>query len=639
MKIKEKDILTGSIRMTASGHGFFTNEDLEDDLFVYKNNTNQALHLDTVEVEVIRGKKDRFEGVVKDIVERFKTTYVGTLEIGDDFAFLVPDNHKVHVDFYVPLTELNGGQNGQKAVVELTEWKDKAKNPNGKILSVLGEAGDNDAEIHSILHEYDLPYMFPENVINEADAITFDISQEEIDKRRDMRDVLTFTIDPETARDFDDALSVRWVSGKIEVGVHIADVSHYLRPDTELDKEAYKRATSVYLVDRCVPMLPEHLSNGVCSLRPNEDKLCFSAIFTLDHNGAIENEWFGRTVIHSDHRFTYEEAQECIESDVMPHPGFYDPRIYDEIRNLDKYAKKIREMRFKKGAISFDKNEVGFVLDENKKPVDIKFKVSKDSNKLIEEFMLLANKRVSKFIGDKRLPFVYRIHDEPNPEKLSELREFIKQFGYSLNIGTPQEIRSSLNKLLKDIQGKPEQNMIENLAVRTMQKAVYTTDNIGHYGLGFEDYSHFTSPIRRYPDVMVHRLLARYLDGKANVKQTKLEARCEHCSQRERKAQKASRASIKYKQAEFMQTRIGKVYEGVVSSVMDYGIFVEIPENGCDCLARFNDIEGVWSPDHDNHQIKEFNTGETIRLGDIVTVIIKSVNLEKKSIDVSLIRM
>lgn len=649
MKIGQK--LVGSISINDSGNGFFTSEEADKTLFVYKTNAGKSLHLDTVRVEIIKGKRDRFEAKVIEVVERFKTTFVGILDVGPDFALLDADNKKIHVDFYVNLADLNGAKDGQKVVIELLEWKEEHKTPNAKVISVLGEAGDNDTEIHSILAEYDLPYEFPQSVLDEADRIDFSISDEEVSKRKDMRDVLTFTIDPDTAKDFDDALSVQWVDGNLEVGVHIADVSHYMRPDTELDKEAIKRATSVYLVDRCVPMLPEHLSNGVCSLRPHEDKLCFSAIFTLDKDGVILSEWFGRTVIHSNHRFTYDEAQVIIDNKGKVDDELFltpenaaasmdDPNINKHLAkavlDLDRYAKKIRARRNKNGVINFDKPEVKFVLDSAKKPVDIMFRTLKDANKLIEDFMLMANEQVAKFITEKKLPFVYRIHDEPNPDKLLQLKDFIKQFGYDIAVNNPKEIKATLNKLLIDSKGTPEENMIENLAVRTMQKAVYTTQNVGHYGLGFDDYTHFTSPIRRYPDVMVHRLLHHYLEGKSNIKQSKLQARCEHASNCERKAQKASRESIKYKQAEYMESKIGSVYNAVVSSVQEYGVFVEIPENGCDCLCRISDISGYWKADTSNHRLVNKETGEQIRLGDEVTVIIKSADVERKTINVSI---
>jgi ribonuclease R len=463
------------------------------------------------------------------------------------------------------------------------------------------------------------------------------IKESEIASRRDMRDVTTFTIDPTDAKDFDDALSVQWVDGIVEVGVHIADVSHYLRPDTDLDKEAYRRGTSVYLVDRVVPMLPERLSNGLCSLRPNEDKLCFSAIFKLDHNGAIIDEWFGRTVINSDMRYTYEDAQAIIES---PFTVIQGDKLFNAVKKLNTLAKKLRKRRLGDGSITFDKHEIKFKLDDQNKPVDIVFKVMKDSNKLIEEFMLLANKRVAHLLNKNSYPVINRVHEEPSQEKLAALKEFIKQFGYVIKTNTPKEITKTLNKLLEDVEGKPEENMINNLVVRTMQKAHYSLKNLGHYGLGFEDYAHFTSPIRRYPDVMVHRLLGRFLENKPIPKIEKLEARCQYVSERERKAQKAERDSIKYMQTLYMSERVGKVYKGMVTSIAEYGMFVEITENHCEGLVRISDIGGdTFVVDANNYCIRGYNTGETIRLGDEVQIVVSSVDIEKKNINFTLIRL
>ena len=646
-QISVGDILEGSISVNASGSGYLTSPDLPKDIYIHSSKINKALHLDTVKVEVINGKGRSIEGRVIEIVKRFKTNFVGTLQVTDRFAFLVPDSKKMPIDIFIPLSKLKGGVDGQKAVAKMTRWKDDAKSPNGEIIEVLGEAGDNDVEIHSILHEYNLPYSFDEDVIAESEAISIEISEDEIAKRRDMRDILTFTIDPDTAKDFDDALSVEWIDGKMQVGVHIADVSHYVRPETELDKEALARGTSVYLVDRVVPMLPERLSNGVCSLRPHEDKLCFSAIFTLDHNGHVLDEWFGKTVIHSDMRFTYEQAQMIIEnggytsndSPIIESSGLMG-LLGHAIIDLDKTAKKMRAQRFKRGSISFDKQEVKFDLDENGKPIGIKFKIQKDANKLIEEYMLLANRHVAQYLK-KKGTCVNRAHDEPDPTRLESLKEFIAPLGYVIKTNNPEEITTTLNKLLMDVKGTAEENMIGNLVVRTMQKATYTTENIGHYGLGFQDYSHFTSPIRRYPDVLIHRILARSLEGKEPMKASKLEARCKHCSDREIKAQKASRDSVKYKQCEFMSDKIGKVYHNcTVISVMEYGLFIEIPETASEGLVRMVDIGGdTFQADTQNHRVVGFNTGEVIRLGDVVSIVVKGVDIERKNIDLTLIRL
>ena len=649
--IKIDDIVEGKISMNTSGTAYLVNPNLKKDIYLSKNNVNKALHLDIVKIKIIRGNGRNIEGRVVEIVERFRTEFVGTIQLSERYAFFVPDSNKLPVDFFIPLSKTLDAKNGQKVLVKLTEWKNDAKNPNGEVVKIIGDSGEHETEMHSILEEYGLPYDFPEDVIAEADAIPTEITQDEIDKRRDMRNVLTFTIDPHDAKDFDDALSLEWVNGELFVGVHIADVSHYLIQETDLDKEAYSRGTSVYLVDRCVPMLPENLSNGLCSLRPLEDKLCFSAVFKLDHNGNVLEEWFGKTVINSDMRFTYEQAQNIIEHGnvlgipylaTSTHPSLtYAYPFHQPIKTLDKIAKKMRKARLSKGSISFDKHEVKFKLDENNKPVDILFKVGKDSNKLIEEYMLLANRRVAQYINSRQYPMVNRAHDKPNEEKLTNLKTFITQFGYNIKIDTPEETTKTLNQLLIDIKGKPEEDMIANLVVRTMQKANYGTTNIGHYGLGFKNYTHFTSPIRRYPDVIVHRLLNSYLENGSKFAPniSKLEANCNYLSEREKKAQKAERDSIKYMQCIYMSDRVGKIYKGMVTSVAEYGLFVTIDENGCDCLIRLSSITGTWSADVSNYCIREYNTNNVIRLGDQITVVINKVDVEKKNIDATIINL
>ena len=620
IELKEGDVFEGQIEFTTSGNASLTVQ--EKEIFIYKKNTSNSLHLDKVKVEIFKAEK-KLEGKVIETISRFKKEFVGRVQIGKKTTFVVPDSNKIPVDFYI-----KGGlkaEDGQKVVVELTKWDD-SKSPQGKITKILGNSGDNNTEMNSIMIEYGLPVDFPQNVINESYLVPEVISEKEISCRKDMRGITTLTIDPIDARDFDDALSVEVKGNKVEVGVHIADVGHYVKPDSELDKEAFRRATSVYLVDRCVPMLPERLSNGICSLKPHEDRLSFSVIFTLDLAGNILDTWQGKTIIHSDRRFTYEEAQEIIEGN--------DGDFSNEIRLLDSLAKKIRKKRIKEGSIEMGGIEVRFKLaEDNKKPIGVYFKEQKDANKLIEEFMLLANKSVAKTLSNANWANVYRVHDTPNMDKLNELVNICNTFNHELTINDDSnEIKKSLNKLIHEIKGTPEENMIETLVTRCMSKATYTIKNIGHYGLGFTHYSHFTSPIRRYPDLITHRILFDYLNKKSQGNPGKIEEQAKWCSSRELVAAKAQRDSIKYKQAEYLLDKIGKIFDGIVSGVTDWGMYVELVESKCEGMIRYNKLEGDWSVDVNNYTITNI-TGEKIRLGDPIKVVVSSVDLERKQID------
>ena len=629
----KKKYITGIVDMKKTGKAYIISDEGGDDIFIASNNVGHALHDDRVKVTIFpKRKKHKTEGQIVEVLERVKDTYVGILELSKNFGFVTTDNQTMPYDIFVPKSKINGAENGQKVMVKIVEWPDKSNNPFGEIIEILGHPGDNDVEMKSILADYGFPLSFPKNVEKDADKISTTITSSEIKKRRDFRNILTVTIDPVDAKDFDDAISLQKLkSGNYEVGVHIADVSHYVTPGTALDDEALKRATSIYLVDRVIPMLPEVLSNNVCSLRPNEDKLTFSAVFTMNNRAEIIDQWFGKTIINSDRRFTYEEAQEIIET------GNGD--FSDEINTINALATILRKKRFNNGSINFSSEEVRFKLDDKGKPIETYVKVQKEANHLVEEFMLLANKKVAELIGktaDKKEPktFVYRIHDEPNPEKLNTFVQFLKKLGYGLNVSSRQSLASSYNNLFEQISGKGEEHMIETIAIRTMAKAEYSTDNIGHYGLAFPFYTHFTSPIRRYPDLMVHRLLEKYLEGGKSAKKELYEEMCKHSSEMERKATQAERESIKYKQVEFLLDKKGKKFEGVISGVSKWGIFVSLNISKSEGLIRFNELkDDYYYLDEDNYRIIGRQSGNIYRLGDNVNVLVKDVDLEKKQLD------
>ena len=633
-KTLSRGYITGTVDLTRMGYGFVSSDDIEEDVFVTARNLKTALHGDKVKVWLYAKKKGaRPEGEVVEIIERWRTSFVGIVEIMPNFAFLIPDNKNMPFDLFVPSSKLKGAKQGQKAVAKVIDWNPKSKNPVAEIIEVLGYPGIHETEMHAILAEFELPYQFTEEVKKDADKIPGKITENDIKARRDFRQVPTFTMDPADARDFDDALSLRGLeNGNREVGIHIADVTHYVKPGSLTEEEAKQRATSVYLVDRVVPMLPERLSNNICSLNEAEDKLTYSAVFELNDKAEVINEWFGRTIINSNRRFSYEEAQELIDTG--------DGDMKEQILILHRLAQQLRAKRFASGSFNFEKIEVQFDLDDEGRPLSIRFRDMGTANQLIEEFMLLANRRVAELVGKKLKgrAFVYRVHDKPDPEKISSFSHFITRFGYKLTEDEKTSLPRAMNKLMLDVAGRKEQNIIETLALRAMAKAVYSTNNIGHYGLAFKHYTHFTSPIRRYPDMMVHRLLTAFLAGENPGGQEKYEKLCDHSSKMERLAAEAERASVKYKQVEYMTDKVGKEFEGVISGVTEWGIYVEIIENQCEGMVSIRElVDDFYEYDEENYCLKGRSEGRVYMLGDRVKVEVVKADLQKKQLDYRLV--
>lgn len=636
MNSQEKLILEGSISVAAKGFGFVTVATEKADVFISPNHIGQALNGDRVKIQVLKYGKSRIEGQVIEVIERERTQFVGTIQMHEKFAFLIPDNIKMNTDIYIPKEKLNGAKDKEKALVKITVWPKTAGNPYGEVIEVLGKTGSNDTEMISILCNNGIDYKFPPEVLTEAESVGMELDPEEIKSRRDFRNTTTITIDPVDARDFDDALSFRKLeNGHFEIGVHIADVSHYVTPGSAMDVEALKRSNSVYLVDRVVPMLPEQLSNMACSLRPHEDKYSFSSVFEMDETGKVYSEWFGKTVIHSDRRFSYEEAQEIIEG--------AEGDFKEEIHILDGIAKTLRKYRLKNGALNIESEEMRFKLDEEGMPIEVIIKTSKDAHKLVEEFMLLANRKVAEFIGKSKkgrdpIPFVYRCHDKPDLTKIGLFSVFIDKFGYKLDFTNPDEISKSINKLLSDIRLNNEYSLIQTMAIRSMAKATYETTNIGHYGLAFENYTHFTSPIRRYADLVVHRIVYEELTSKKHRYGKELDDVCKRISRMERKAVDAERESTKYFQVLFVQDKIGEEFNGTVSGIAEFGMFVKMDDNQCEGMVAMNDIPGDrFSFDQDKFRIIGSNTKREYNFGDKVRVKIYEVHLAKRQIDLELI--